>query len=352
MKDGKRASLLLDYYPPLVNPQSGKKTRFQFTGLFVYIKPTNPGERNHNRETWQQAEAVRAQRQLDVQAGQTGFLNPRQDDCFVEFMADLGRERATAKTRLSWAAAAKHFREFAKGKPIRFSELSIGHLDRFLAFLRKQPGVGANTAHLYHSKAKAALREAYRQDLTSVDPAKAKAAPKEQAQKTYLTLAELQQLKATPLEPERLKEACLFSALTGLRASDLFALKYGDFGTDGGGLPTIALRMKKTKGVLTNPISQQARELAGEGAPADRVFPFLADTRTRDKVAAWARAAGIAKKVGFHTFRHSYATTQLTAGTDIATVSKMMGHANISQTMTYARVVDQAKRDAAERVKI
>ncbi len=97
---------------------------------------------------------------------------------------------------------------------------------------------------------------------------------------------------------------------------------------------------------------QQARELAGEGAPADRVFPFLADTRTRDKVAAWAKAAGITKKVGFHTFRHSYATTQLTAGTDIATVSKMMGHANISQTMTYAKVVDQAKRDAAERVKI
>jgi site-specific recombinase XerD len=63
-------------------------------------------------------------------------------------------------------------------------------------------------------------------------------------------------------------------------------------------------------------------------------------------IAKWALTAGIRKHVTFHKARHSYATMALTAGADLYTISKLLGHRNISTTTIYATVID-AKRDAA-----
>ena len=54
----------------------------------------------------------------------------------------------------------------------------------------------------------------------------------------------------------------------------------------------------------------------------------------------------------FHLARHSYATNQLTEGTDLYTVSKMLGHTNIRTTQIYAKVVDSKKEEAALAIKL
>ncbi|WP_317042493.1 tyrosine-type recombinase/integrase [Pontibacter flavimaris] len=46
----------------------------------------------------------------------------------------------------------------------------------------------------------------------------------------------------------------------------------------------------------------------------------------------WVKAAGITKYVTFHGFRHTYATLQLSHGTDIYTVSKLLGHRELKTT--------------------
>lgn len=53
-----------------------------------------------------------------------------------------------------------------------------------------------------------------------------------------------------------------------------------------------------------------------------------------------------------HCFRHSYATLQLAGGTDIYTVSKMLGHTNVRTTQVYAKVVDEKKEKATETIKL
>ena len=56
------------------------------------------------------------------------------------------------------------------------------------------------------------------------------------------------------------------------------------------------------------------------------------------------------KEISFHCFRHTYATLQLAAGTDIYTVSKMLGHRNLKTTQIYAKIVDQLKINAASKI--
>lgn len=56
--------------------------------------------------------------------------------------------------------------------------------------------------------------------------------------------------------------------------------------------------------------------------------------------------------LAFHCFRHSYATLQLAGGTDIYTVSKMLGHTNVRTTQVYAKVVDEKKEKATETIKL
>lgn len=102
------------------------------------------------------------------------------------------------------------------------------------------------------------------------------------------------------------------------------------------------------------PISEQAYLICGEPGDPDRlVFEGLQDPSYINRpVKVWVAAAGIKKKITFHCFRHSYATNQLTEGTDLYTVSKMLGHTNIRTTQIYAKVVDSKKEEAAQAIKL
>jgi integron integrase len=61
-------------------------------------------------------------------------------------------------------------------------------------------------------------------------------------------------------------------------------------------------------------------------------------------VAAAARKAGITKRIGPHTMRHSFATQLLSDGYDIRTLQELLGHADVSTTMLYTHVLNRGPR--------
>ena len=66
----------------------------------------------------------------------------------------------------------------------------------------------------------------------------------------------------------------------------------------------------------------------------------------------WAAIAGINRHITFHSARHTFATLQITLGTDIYTVSKMLGHKELATTQIYAKLIDQKKIEAVNRIKL
>jgi integron integrase len=56
------------------------------------------------------------------------------------------------------------------------------------------------------------------------------------------------------------------------------------------------------------------------------------------------RASGIAKRIGCHTFRHSFATHLLEDGYDIRTVQELLGHKDVKTTMIYTHVLNRGGR--------
>ena len=54
----------------------------------------------------------------------------------------------------------------------------------------------------------------------------------------------------------------------------------------------------------------------------------------------------------FHMARHTYATLQIAAGTDIFTVSKMLTHKNVATTQIYAELVSEKKRETVDKISL
>ena len=83
-------------------------------------------------------------------------------------------------------------------------------------------------------------------------------------------------------------------------------------------------------------------------APTKSLFDQTALLDRAERLVEAARKAGIAKPVGAHTLRHSFATDLLVAGYDIRTVQELLGHASLSTTQIYTHTTTARLREAYE----
>ncbi|WP_316825407.1 site-specific integrase [Pedobacter miscanthi] len=354
-----RHALFLDFYPPIRHPKTGALVRRENLKLFVYDKPKNDYHKKHNKETLNLAEHVRCTRQIDVQSRKFGFLcDDLRDGDFIAFFKEFSRKKQRS-TSDGAAMGVRYFEAFA-GETLKFSDLDEFFCEDYKHFLLGEPGISRrgrgisrNTAVSYFAKFRTVLKEIYKRKLinddlyTMVEPIDAKETHRER-----LEIEELQLLVHTSAKSDVMRRACLFSSLTGLRFSDVQSLTWDEVRGYQGNY-SLQYRQDKTDSAEILPISDQAVELMGrQRGYTDKVFEDLVYYRIKGFLRDWVKKAGIQKNITFHSFRHTYATLQIQMGTDLYTVSKMLGHKSIKTTEIYAKVVDSKKIEAAKRIKL
>jgi len=298
----------------------------------------------------------------DTETAQAGQKERSQQNFIEYFEAATKKRHANSSSSIivNWQRVHELLKIFA-GEYLPFSKIDNRLAEDFRIFMLSAPCggnksgiVSRNTAATYFSIFKAALKQAFVDDYLTVDlSAKIKGIQEQETRREYLTVEELNTLAVTHCERDVLKRAALFSALTGLRHCDIQKLRWKEISMEGNNT-RLHFTQQKTKGVEYTPISEQAFRLCGEPRmPEQLVFEDLPDPSWISRpVKQWVEAAGIKKKITFHCFRHTFATLQLSSGTDIYTVSKMLGHTNVKTTQVYTKVVDEKKNKAARAIQL
>ena len=341
--------------------------------LKLYIIPEKSAEdKNANAVTMDAANAIKAQRIKEIVNGEAGIKNRKggyvlildwmlqRQDRAEKAAKDAGRK--TSNTAEGIKTAAAHLRRYIeseyKGRAVTLAAIDKDFCAGFAAYLKDAPqrwGAGTlskNTSALYYSNFEAALNEAYKKGLISVNPAalvedneKPQAQPSE---RDYLTAEELRTLAAAKCPNEQVKAAFLFSCFCGLRLSDIEGLTWDAVHLDGDTWQ-IETRMQKTRQIIYLPLSAEARRFMperGNKGPQDLVFTLPKRVTTQCDIRTWVKRAGLTKKISFHCARHTFATLALTQGADLYSISKLLGHTNVQTTQIYAAIIDQKKQAA------
>jgi integrase len=352
---GGKTSLYLDYY------NRGKR-KTESLKLYLHPKPKTSFERSHNKKTLELAQTICAQRQLELQNGEYGFRDKeKQKGSLLVYMRMLADKRKDSTGNWgNWDSMIKHLEGFSTIET-PFSKIDRKYVQDFKEYLDKKArtksniSLSQNSKYSYFNKFRAGLKQAVKDGIIPHNPAESVEGFKQgEPEREFLTLEELQAAAKAECDIPQLKTAFLFSSLTGLRWSDINKLVWSEVQHSNEMGYYIRFRQKKTKGVETQPISNQAFELLGERQDKDeRVFKGLKYSAWHNmKLQQWMMRAGISKTITFHCARHTYATLQLTMGTDIYTVSKLLGHRELKTTQIYAKVIDEKKKEAANRIKI
>lgn len=364
---GKRQSLYLDFYPSITHPETGKSTRREFLKMYVFDQSKNPIDKQHNKETLQIAEHIRQKRENQINKPEiyTGYeqeqlkIKEKSEQNFVSYFKTLVDKRKNS-TFDNWLATYKYLHSFTLGQ-LKFADLNEKFCNNFKDYLltvkskRKSKTILAqNSAASYFINFKIAIKESYKDGFINTDlNAKIKSIKTIDVLKQTLTIEELNILAKTECPNPILKQAALFSALTGMPYKEMKSLIWRNIECS----ESFGTRIKIIRHKSGNPyyinISEQAYKLLNcPKDPNELIFTGLCNDDRYNLFPKWLIKAGISKKMTFHDLRHTYGCLQIDFGTDPYTLQGNMGHSNVRQTMHYGKISDPSKRIAADKIKL
>ena len=260
-----RSSLYLDFYPAVLDSETGKLTRREFLKIDFKdpIKFKNRKQANgtikqipvysenpilnqtieqENSNVFSIAEQVRLKREnyfnkpeiySDFEKERLKIQEAGKQN-FVEYFRKLAKKRQSSNYD-NWHSALNYLESFTKGT-LLFADLNEALLEDFKEYLLSTKStksdkttLARNSAVSYFNKLKAALRQAYKDGILQTDlNAKIQPIKAAETRREYLTIEELNVLVKKPCIEPLLKRAALFSALTGLRFSDIKNLTWSE----------------------------------------------------------------------------------------------------------------------------
>lgn len=342
---------------------NGKRTR-EF--LKLYLLPGNKTlVKEQNRRTMAQAEAIKAERIIELTKGSYEVLQAYKGNTyFLPYYRKMCEERFRDDSQGNWGnwRSCLRYLEAYCDESTTSDEITTDWIKGFKKFLETVEkdkhkriekggtnlfqGLSLNSKHSYFNKLKACINQAFEEHIIAVNPLRGiKGFKQDEVVREHLDWDEVVKLNDTPCKYPYLKNAFLFSCFTGIRKIDLQNLVWSEV-QQFSGFTRIVWKQKKTGGQEYLDIPKQAEMFLGPRGKADeKVFSgFKYSSQTLLELRRWLLAAGITKDLTFHCARHTFAVLMLNFGADIYTVSKMLGHRELQTTQIYARVFQESEQ--------
>ena len=361
-KRGKRISVYLEYYKGSRKSADGKVLpirEYETLGIFLHIKPSTPSQKQENKQNLELAKIIKSKREVEIKNNQFGFLNEdKSNSDFLQYFNKLTQDRLSSLGNYrNWDSTLNHLNKYTN-KRVLFKEIDEKFCEGFKDYLinkvKKNNGENLTSSSVssYFNKFRASLRQAVKDKIILYNPSIDVKIPKaKEKEREYLSIDEIRQLTKVECRYEVLKRAFLFSCLTGLRWSDIHKLKWKEVHFDNEA-SKLHYYQKKTGTLEYLDINKEALEYLGEkGKDEDKPFEGLKySSYFNVSLTQWMLKAGITKHITFHCARHTYATLLITNGVDIFIVSDLLGHKEIKTTQIYARIIDQKKKEAVNKI--
>lgn len=267
-----------------------------------------------------------------------------------EFRKRVGVDRKKAAYEL-YLLSYKHLLCFLQKKyatdDVTLRSLNRNFIDDYDLFLRTDRGLQQKTIHQHIYYLKKISRRAVNQGTLRRDPFQSVHPELPPLRSRHLKLEELEQLMQCHIEKpclQRVRDWFVFSTFTGLAYADLKRLSTEHLRQETDGSWWIHIKRQKTgtdSTVRLLDIPLRIIEKYRAERTDSRIFKIYVRGYLIQLTHQLGTYCGI-EKLTFHRARHNFGThITLSQGVPIETVSRMMGHKNISTTQIYAKVTDK-----------
>jgi integrase len=238
---------------------------------------------------------------------------------------------------INYDNALSHLTLFCNFKEVPFNQLTKECFDQFQSYLSTANGLRSikplshNSANSYFRIVLSVAKDAADERLINHNAINGfKTTSRLNLMASALSLDELQRLAKTPCRVPILKNAFLFSCLTGMQWKEISILKWHHVEmTD----DTLQINLQAEGNQKLVPLNMQARQLLGKsGNRTDRIFKLHYSAALCINLNQWALKAGVLRNITFHLARQTFGKMLLDKEVPIELVSELLGHKHIKTT--------------------
>lgn len=268
----------------------------------------------------------------------------------VEQKRSLVGKTIRETTLSKYLATRKRVADFIQYKykkedlPIR--DVDFQFITDYEVYLKSVCGCGHNSTVKHLRYLKQITTNALKNRYIVHDPFDELSLSYKPVRKQFLIEPEIKKLLSKQFNNERLEEVrdiFAFQCFTGVAYIDVANLTTDNIYEDGFGQKWLRLSRQKTDveaniPLLEIPLSiiRKYRRLG-----SNKLFPIHSNQKMNEYLKEIAALCGINKKLTTHCGRHTFSTIMLTKGVSIESVSKMLGHTNITTTQIYAKILNE-----------
>lgn len=276
-----------------------------------------------------------------------------------EFQHLVGVCRSKA-TYLKYRCVYAHLERFVQNKynrkDIMFKELDKEFIAGFHAYIVQECSCKKNTTWIYMIALKHIFMLAHSRGYLGRDLFANYKLHSEFVDRNYLSISEISKMMSLETDNKTLefvRDAYLFSCFTGLSYIDLRELTLRNIRQEKNQV-WISTTRRKTGSEVNVRVFSVAQAILTKYAPKEAnelIFNMPSNSWCNACLNKITTMVGIAKRITFHTARHTFATTiTLSQGVAIETISKLLGHRNIKTTQIYATITHARLDSEMERL--